>query len=307
MRILITGLTGFIGGQLAPKLLDRGHELVALVRDPSRVPPHLAGQIELVTGDALDPDRVGLSRAMQGCDAFVWLLHSMEPDATGVDFRALELLSIDNAITAAQAAGVTRGVYLGGIAPSEDPSPHLGSRLAVETRLLDALPESTALRASIVIGAHSRSFRFLVRLVERMPALPLPAWRDNKTQPADQRDIIEALVRSVEGNARGQSLDIASPEVVTYRALIELIADRMLLPRPTVGLPFSLTAIAGPVAAAVAGEQRELIAPLMGSLGVDLLPRADGLAALGIRPHSLVSSVDRALGDWEAEEELAGR
>ena len=51
------------------------------------------------------------------------------------------------------------------------------SRLAVEQALLDAVPESVALRASIVIAARSRSFRFLVRLIERLPVLALPAWR----------------------------------------------------------------------------------------------------------------------------------
>ncbi len=53
-------------------------------------------------------------------------------------------------------------------------SQHLASRLAVENILLAAAPGSVALRASIVIGAGSRSFRFLVRLVERMPVMAVP-------------------------------------------------------------------------------------------------------------------------------------
>ena len=52
------------------------------------------------------------------------------------------------------------------------------------------------MRASIVIGARSRSFRFLVRLVERMPVLALPAWRDNRTAPVDGRDMLEFLTRA---------------------------------------------------------------------------------------------------------------
>ena len=61
-------------------------------------------------------------------------------------------------------------------------SPHLASREAVERILRDAVPDTVALRASIVIGARSRSFRFLVRLVERMPVLALPAWRTHRTR-----------------------------------------------------------------------------------------------------------------------------
>ncbi len=72
-------------------------------------------------------------------------------------------------------------------------SRHLASRLAVEQALLDAVPESVALRASLVVGARSRSFRFLVRLIERLPVLALPAWRVRRTQPIDGPDVLEFL------------------------------------------------------------------------------------------------------------------
>ena len=244
---------------------------------------------------------------MEGCEAFAWLLHSMEPTASSEAFADRESRSIAEAIAAAGSLGVNRGVYLGGIVPESAPSEHLRSRLSVEEDLLAALPDSTALRASIVIGARSRSFRFLVRLVERMPAVPLPAWQSFRTSPADVRDVVAALVTTLEGSAPGESLDISCPETVTYGELIALIAERLMLPRPTVELPFSLTAMAGPIAAALTGEDRELIGPLMGSLGADLLPRASGLERLGIRPHSLEAAIDRALGDWEKTEELATR
>ena len=80
--------------------------------------------------------------------------------------------------------------------PQDAPlSPHLASRLAVEEALLGAVPDSVALRASVVIGARSRSFRFLVRLVERMPVIPLPPWSRAKTRPVDGRDVLAFLSR----------------------------------------------------------------------------------------------------------------
>jgi uncharacterized protein YbjT (DUF2867 family) len=72
----------------------------------------------------------------------------------------------------------------------------MASRLRVEELLLEAVPDSIALRASIVIGARSRSFRFLVKLVERVPVLPMPPWVRNSTQPIDGRDMLEFLARS---------------------------------------------------------------------------------------------------------------
>src|SRR6202012_292560 len=112
------------------------------------------------------------------------------------------------------------------------------SRLGVESILLEAIPGSVALRASIVIGARSRSFAFLVRLVERLPVLAIPGWGANRTAPIDERDIVTMLARCVEldRDLGGLSLDAAGPDVVTYRELILRIADHMLVDRPALGL-----------------------------------------------------------------------
>src|SRR6202012_1471763 len=106
-------------------------------------------------------------------------------------------------------AGVSRVIYLGGLVPEGGPaSAHIASRLAVEEILLSATPCSVAFRASIVIGAQSRSFRFLVRLVERLPVLAVPAWRSHKTSPINERDVIETLARAAtRDEVCGQSLD----------------------------------------------------------------------------------------------------
>jgi uncharacterized protein YbjT (DUF2867 family) len=213
--------------------------------------------------------------------------------------------------TAAQAAGVPRVVYLGGLVPDGAvASRHLASRLAVERTLLDAAPESIALRASIVIGARSRSFRFLVRLIERMPVLALPAWRENRTQPIDGRDVLSYLVRAATAPAAvtGRSWDITGPEVVTYARLIERIADGMLVRRPRLALNVNLTPLASVVAAAIAGEDPALITPLMEGLETDLLPRDhDAPGAFGVRLHSFDAAVERALREWEETEEVAAR
>ena len=87
-----------------------------------------------------------------------------------------------------------------------------------------------------MIGARSRSFRFLVRLVERMPVLPGPGWRHNHTAPIDERDGIELLARAATSEAvAGQSLDIRGRDIVSYGELIERIRDLMLVDRPMLG------------------------------------------------------------------------
>jgi uncharacterized protein YbjT (DUF2867 family) len=309
MRLLVTGVSGYVGAALVPRLRAGGHEVRGFARSPERVAAAGVSLDDLVVGDAISG--AGLGRALDGIDAAYYLIHSMEgPANTG--FPDQERRAAERFATAARAAGVRRVVYLGGLVPQEEglASRHIASRLAVERALLEAADEPIALRASIVIGARSRSFRFLVRLIERLPVLALPAWRTNRTQPIDGRDMLEFLVRAADAPAAlaGRSYDIAGPDLMTYQELIEGIEDHMLLDRPAIGLGFSLTPVASVVAAAVAQEDPGFIGPLMESLEHDLLPRdGDAAEAFGVRLHSFDAAVERALREWETTEEVAAK
>jgi uncharacterized protein YbjT (DUF2867 family) len=308
VRILVTGVSGYVGAALVPRLARDGHHLRGFARSADRVARAGVALDDLVLGDAITG--AGIERALDGIDVAYYLIHSMEGPAGGA-FPEQERRAADAFADAASAAGVQRVVYLGGLVPEERrASRHLASRLAVEETLLAAAPESVALRASIVIGARSRSFRFLVRLIERMPVLALPAWRENRTAPIDGRDVLEYLARAatLPAKSTGRSWDIAGPEVVTYARLIERIADAMLVDRPRLSLGFNVTPLASVVAAAIAGEDPALITPLMEGLESDLLPRhGDAPEAFGVRLHSFAAAVDRALREWEETEEVAAR
>jgi uncharacterized protein YbjT (DUF2867 family) len=306
MRILVTGITGYVGAALAPRLLAAGHDVIGLARRPERA----TVDVPVVAGDAVAG--IGLETALKGVDVAYYLIHSMEPVAAGNGtFGDRELQAARNVVQAAKRAGVKRIVYLGGPVPDHGTaSEHLASRVAVEQTLLGGIPDSVALRASIVIGARSRSFRFLVRLIERLPVMALPGWRVNRTAPIDGRDVLAYLVRAAtEPAAGGQSLDLPGPEVVTYQQLIERIRDAMLLGRPTLELGrLTATQVESRVAAAIAGEAHALIGPLMEGLHGDLLPRDDRAHEIfGIRRHGLDAAIERALREWEATEPLRAR
>ena len=338
MRVLLTGISGFAGAALLPRLLEEGHEVRALARDRGRVERALAAtrsplrdpidleDFQLTIGDTLSG--AGVLGALRGVEVAYYLIHSMEPSPSGPDgdsFPARERASAQTFAQAARAAGVRRIVYLGGPLPgprhesaraetgspraNERVSAHLSSRNAVERILLDSIPDSVALRASIVIGARSRSFRFLVRLVERMPVLALPAWRRYRSRPIDERDIVEMLLACASVEAvGGRSLDAGGPEILAYGEIVERLAELMMLARPSLPIGVTVTPIAARLAALIAGERPELVLPLMESLTGDLLPRGEDPAELlGVDLHSFDSAVEHALGEWERSEPLAAR
>src|SRR5947208_3744882 len=104
MNILVTGITGYIGSRLAPRLAAEGHSVRGFSRRAGS-----AGQFPVVAGDAVTG--AGLDEALEGTDVAYYLMHSMEPSVNG-SLSARELRAADNFRRAAQAAGTERIVYL---------------------------------------------------------------------------------------------------------------------------------------------------------------------------------------------------
>ena len=326
MRLLVTGASGYVGSLLLERLLEEpvaafgpaglaGAQLGsvrALARDPARVRPH--PELEVIRGDLITG--AGVERALEEVDLAFYLIHSMETTGSHLrTFPEYERTAAQTFATQALRRGVRRVVYLSGPLPgSATTSRHLDSRAAVERILMEAVPDCVTLRASIVLGTRSRSFRLLVRLVERLPVLALGPWRKACTQPIDERDLVRMLLACATiPAAGGRSLDVGGPRVFTYAEMLERIAELMLLRRPRVSVAGAPTPIAARVAAAVAGEDPVLAIALMESLcHGDLLPvLPDGpqrtAELLGVTLHSFDSSVEHALRKWESTEPLRAR
>jgi len=328
MPTLVTGASGFVGSLLVRRLQATGTDTVrAAARDERRTRDAMQrvtgaralDRVEFVELDAISGS--GLERALADVGVAYYLIHSLERTAPGAaSFADRERRSAENFAAAAQRAGVARIVYLGGLVPDwrgwgtdaerarARSSRHLASRREVERILLAAIPDSVALRASIIIGARSRSFRLMVRLVERMPVLALPSWRGFRTQPIDERDVIEMLVAAAAPGVSGTTLDISGPDVLTYGEMLQRIAELMLVGRPAVPLGVSLTPFTARIAAAIVREDPELVRPLMEGLQGDLIAADDRAAeVLGVRLHSFDAAVEHALAEWERFEPLAAR
>lgn len=231
-RVLVTGATGYIGGRLAPRLLHRGYRVRCLVRDPRKLHARdwaAHPRAEIVEGDLARPaDAAG---ALEGCGVAYYLVHSMM--AAGRDYARADRMIAGRFARAAEAAGVGRIVYLGGLGETgDDLSRHLSSRRQVEAELAGGAVPVTVLRAAMIIGSGSASFEILRYLVERLAVMITPRWVSTEVQPIAVENVLQYLVDCLRTpETIGRTLDIGGPDVVTYRRLMEKMAEARGLPR----------------------------------------------------------------------------
>lgn len=239
MKILLTGSTGYIGGRLAPLLLQREHELVCLVRDPRKLRDRpWAGddRVTLAEGDVSDSACV--ARAAAGCEAAYYLVHAME--AGSHDFVTRDRELAQSFADAMRGESVGRVIYLGGLGElGSGLSEHLRSRREVETVLESSGVPVTSFRAAMILGSGSASFEILRYLVERLPAMVTPKWVSTRCQPISVVDVLGYLVDCLDlPESAGEDLEIGGPTVLTYRALMDEmqrqlgLAKRFVVPVP---------------------------------------------------------------------------
>jgi nucleoside-diphosphate-sugar epimerase len=147
MKILVTGATGKVGSRLAKRLVRRGDQVRALVRDPGRAADLVEHHVELLKGDLLDA--ASLDAAARGVDAVVHCAAFFR-GATAEQAHAVNDLGSQHLASAARAAGVKRFVFTstglvygdkaGRLAAENDgcaPAPgYPASKLAAERALL---------------------------------------------------------------------------------------------------------------------------------------------------------------------------
>lgn len=216
-RILLTGATGFVGTRLYPVLDERGYDIVCASRNPERARSNHPDR-EWVELDVDRPETI--ADAAEGCNAAYYLIHQI---TSGPDYRERERRSAQYFRDGAQAAGLDRVVYLGGVEPAGGTSEHLESRLETGRVLRGGELSTIELRASMIVGRGSSSWQIVRDLAARLPAMILPAWTQTRSQPIWIGDVAAALVAALELDFDGsQWFNIPGPDTLTVE---EILAD----------------------------------------------------------------------------------
>ncbi|MFE7717761.1 SDR family oxidoreductase [Nocardia rhizosphaerihabitans] len=269
MRCVMFGATGYLGGRLVPDLLDAGHTVRVLARDPGKLTEAAwRDRVEVVRGDVTRVEDV--RAALDGQEVLYYLVHSLaRADFENVDREAASLVAAES-----DRAGLTRLVYLGGITPTgQKLSRHLASRAEVGEILLRAPTPAVVLRAAVIIGSGSASFEMLRYLTERLPVMVTPRWVRSRIQPIAVRDVLHYLVRAADLPGRvNDAFDIGGPDVLTYEGMMRGYAVAAELPRRViVPVPVLTPWLSSQWVNLVTPVPRAIAVPLMESLINDVV------------------------------------
>jgi len=296
MKILLTGVTGYIAQRLLTVLLQNGDEVVCCVRDAKRFNTqkydYTSGKLSLIEVDFLEKE--SLDCIPDDIDVAYYLIHSMS--TTSGDFGSMEEICAINFRERIQKTKASQVIYLSGIINETELSRHLSSRKNVEEILSDSSFALTTLRAGIIVGSGSASFEIIRDLVEKLPLMITPRWLNTKCQPIAIRNVIEFLT-GVMGNKETyhKSYDIGGPDILSYKEMLLRFTGIRGLKRHIMVVPVMTPKISSYWLYFVTATSFALAKNLVNSMKVEVI----------CKPNNLTSLLGISLIDYETSIKLA--
>jgi len=305
MKILLTGVTGYIAQRLLPVLLENGHEVVCCVRDSGRfnIKKYASPNISLIEADFLKKE--SLQHIPNDIDVAYYLIHSMSTQSG--DFGSMEEICATNFKNRIEHTNAKQVIYLSGISNADELSKHLSSRKNVETILSSSKYAITILKAGIIVGSGSASFEIIRDLVEKLPFMITPRWLNTKCQPIAIRNVVEFLVGVIgKPDTYNRSYDIGGPDILSYKEMLLRFAKVRGLKRRIIIVPVMTPKISSYWLYFVTSTSYALAKNLVNSMKVEVICKPNNLASiLGITLIDYNTSITLAFDKIEQNRVLS--
>lgn len=305
MKILLTGVTGYIAQRLLPVLLKDGHEVICCVRDKNRFnyKNYLTSNLKVIEVDFLDEE--SLKNIPNDIDIAYYLIHSMSTQSG--DFENMEAICATNFKNHMDHINATQVIYLSGISNADELSKHLSSRKNVEAILSGSNFALTTLKAGIIVGSGSASFEIIRDLVEKLPFMIAPRWLKTKCQPIAIRNVIEFLIGVIDKKETfNNSYDIGGPDVLSYKEMLLRFAKIRGLKRRILIVPVMTPKISSYWLYFVTATSFALAKNLVNSMKIEVTCKPNNLAGLlGIKLIDYDASIKFAFDKIEQNQVLS--
>jgi len=218
-RVLLLGSTGFLGRAVTHKLLDAGHQLRVLVRDPMKAAAYKVRGAQVVVGDVMNAQTV--TTAAQGTEHIVNLVavrRNKPQSMFEVNADGPRIIG-----EAAKAAGTKSVIFVSAIGARLDQKyKYLTSRWMGEQELAKTGVAGAILRFSFILGEDGGVLDDFVRAANFGPFLIIPGDGKTQMQPILRDDAARCIVESVgKADLLGKIIELGGPEVVTYETMFD--------------------------------------------------------------------------------------
>ncbi|HAP35641.1 MAG TPA: DUF2867 domain-containing protein [Bacteroidetes bacterium] len=305
MKILLTGVTGYIAQRLLPVLLENGHEVICCVRDINRFNKknYSTSNLSVIEADFLNKE--SLRHIPNDIDVAYYLIHSMSTQSG--DFENMEELCATNFKNRIEKTNAKQVIYLSGISNADELSKHLSSRKNVESVLSGSHFALTTLKAGIIVGSGSASFEIIRDLVEKLPFMITPRWLKTKCQPIAIRNVVEFLFGVIgKTETYNNSYDIGGPDILSYKEMLLRFANIRGLKRRIVIVPVMTPRISSYWLYFVTATSFALAKNLVNSMKIEVICKPNHLASLlGINLIDYDTSIKLAFDKIEHNQVLS--
>ena len=305
MKILLTGVTGYIAQRLLPVLLQNGHEVICCVRHKNRFNKknYLTSNLSVIEVDFLDKE--SLQYIPNDIDVAYYLIHSMSTE--NGDFENMEGVCAANFKNRMEQTNAKQVIYLSGISNADELSKHLSSRKNVETILSGSSFALTTLKAGIIVGSGSASFEIIRDLVEKLPFMITPRWLKTKCQPIAIRNVVEFLIGVIgKTETYNKSYDIGGPDILSYKEMLLRFAKIRGLKRRIVIVPVMTPKISSYWLYFVTATSFALAKNLVNSMKIEVICKPNNLSTLlGIKLVDYDTSIKLAFDKIEQNQVLS--